>query len=728
VPLDDERFFYRTGRRSTTALRPVSGAALRPALFARFGDLTALRYDFPVVLVRRPDAPTYVETLSGLIDDLLSEIAPPGMAGERLRRNVLRLEREIRMLVTGGADAGADGSLPAGTSGGRPVTFDALWSRAQERLVSTGGEPVASDLSRARSAMQVGGRLEGELADCDAALPVRFVSHAWRAVQERKTEQMRRSIETLLVTLGDLVKADFLRSEAGRQAVTLSAGVGAVHRELFDFEVMARLLAAPSGASALPESRRRRIDETVEVLHSQRFFGVGAHEFTFDRVDAALAAYRERLPSMAQLVRAIAVAELEVQGRYNEANHDDYFNSFDATSIGPEELALFPDYLVTLGAQAKDAASRTQLFEALASEAPIKILLETDDPFGLGGQLATTAMGLSDVYVLQSTSSHLFALRDWVRAAIAYSGPALLSIFTGALEGPAHLPPYLVAAAALESRAFPAFTYDPSAGPDWAQRFSLLDNPQPEHLWPVHQLTYADAAMHHMSGEVAFTPVDLALCDPRRADHFASAPRDHWADGLVSVDAWLNGSEGTPDGVPFVYAVDPLGRLAKVAVDDSLIREARRCADAWHRLQQLDEFKRERIAPGGGAPEADTNRPAGGAGPAPAVTAAVPAPADTPAAETAAPGEIAEPERDRDEPCIETTRCTTCNECTEINSRMFAYNDNRQAFIADPTAGTYRELVEAAEGCQVAIIHPGKPRNPNEPGLEELLARAEPFR
>ena len=58
---------------------------------------------------------------------------------------------------------------------------------------------------------------------------------------------------------------------------------------------------------------------------------------------------------------------------------------------------------------------------------------------------------------------------------------------------------------------------------------------------------------------------------------------------------------------------------------------------------------------------------------------------------------------------------------------MFAYNENQQAFIADPDAGTYAQLVEAAESCQVAIIHPGKPRNPDEPGLDGLLARAEPF-
>ncbi len=80
-----------------------------------------------------------------------------------------------------------------------------------------------------------------------------------------------------------------------------------------------------------------------------------------------------------------------------------------------------------------------------------------------------------------------------------------------------------------------------------------------------------------------------------------------------------------------------------------------------------------------------------------------------------------------DEPYIETPRCTTCNECTEINNKMFVYDENMQAYIADLNAGTYRELVEAAEVCQVCIIHPGKPRNPNEPNLDELIERAEPF-
>ena len=80
-----------------------------------------------------------------------------------------------------------------------------------------------------------------------------------------------------------------------------------------------------------------------------------------------------------------------------------------------------------------------------------------------------------------------------------------------------------------------------------------------------------------------------------------------------------------------------------------------------------------------------------------------------------------------DDPYIETARCTTCNECTQINDKMFGYDANKQASIINPDAGTYRQLVEAAENCQISIIHPGKPRNPNEPGLDELMKRAEPF-
>ena len=114
---------------------------------------------------------------------------------------------------------------------------------------------------------------------------------------------------------------------------------------------------------------------------------------------------------------------------------------------------------------------------------------------------------------------------------------------------------------------------------------------------------------------------------------------------------------------------------------------------------------------------------------APPVAAEVEAEAtDSPEAE--AEVAVAEEEEDDvsfDEPWIDSIFCTTCDDCLVLNKQMFVYNDNRQAIIADANAGTYAELVEAAELCPARCIHPGKPLNAAEPGLDDLIARAEPF-
>ena len=99
------------------------------------------------------------------------------------------------------------------------------------------------------------------------------------------------------------------------------------------------------------------------------------------------------------------------------------------------------------------------------------------------------------------------------------------------------------------------------------------------------------------------------------------------------------------------------------------------------------------------------------------------------AAAEAEPEEVEEPEEELsfDEPWLDTPACTTCDDCMGINKMMFAYNDDKQAYLKDPTAGTYEDLVRAAEICPAKCIHPGKPLNPNEPNLEELMARAAPY-
>ena len=729
--------FFLTGKRSGEHLDAVDGLGLRPALFAGYRELSRLRHDFPLVLVAGATDQHCLQSLSGLIDSALA-VAASGSDGERIRKQVLRLEQEIRTLTATGVNG----------------TLSTLWDQAADRLATPmGGETLLRDsLQRARAAIKV----DGEVAGCDVTLPRRFLHHALDTAQRQKSRIFRKSLDRLVRKLSDILKADFACSEAGRSAPQLAAAMGAGFNDFFDFDAMSNLLITARPHESIPENRRRRIRDLLAVLESQQFFprdemavnrGAAAapYHFTFERCLDALAAFRARTPKLIELARAIAAAELEIDGLYNETRHDALFEHFGANGLDPEDLALFPDYLVSLNAGKMEVAEHARLMEILSSGLPIKILLQIDDiietasthdgdvAFGMRArQIANMAIGLNDVFVLQSSSSNLFRFRERVMSGLGYRGPALFSVFSGESGRVSGISPYLASAAAMESRTFPAFTYDPSAGTDWASRFYLGANAQIDLDWPIQGFTYADGQHQTATQELAFTPVDFIASDRRFARHFARVPREKWNGSLIDVDEALTRErKGLPDKVPSLLMIDAANVLQKVIVDERLIREARRCRQMWHSLQELggvnnshaeNQLARERKiwaerllkdADSRARDAADTGAPA----------AASPLAADAPPA----PEQVAVQEHSPDEAYIDTARCSSCDECTQINNRMFAYDENKQAYIADINAGTYAQLVEAAESCQVAVIHPGKPRNVNEPGIDELVERAAPF-
>jgi pyruvate-ferredoxin/flavodoxin oxidoreductase len=88
---------------------------------------------------------------------------------------------------------------------------------------------------------------------------------------------------------------------------------------------------------------------------------------------------------------------------------------------------------------------------------------------------------------------------------------------------------------------------------------------------------------------------------------------------------------------------------------------------------------------------------------------------------------VAEDEGISLDPYIDSVMCTSCNECINLNNKMFAYNADKQATIKDPHAGTFQQLVLAAEKCPVSIIHPGTPLDPKEKDLPKWMKRAERF-
>jgi ferredoxin len=689
---------------------------------------------------------------------LLREITSPGVKDEGLRRRVLKLEREIRR------------RLAAGKRG----TLAQLWDMAAEALAAAEDEAFARDLGRAREALAV----DGELVDCDEECPERFVRHAWRSVQLQKAERARKRIGHLVVRLADILRADYMRSSEALKKTALEASFGGAQRALFDFDRMNEILSRVEPRGGLGEKRRQRVESALSVLKAQRFFAppasVAAHEvkgdcyeFAFDSPEKALAAFRQRLPALIELLKALQIAELEAEGSYSDELHDAVVGALDEQSLTAADLEFFPDYLVCV-AGSGEPGQTVRLADAFSSGVPLKIVVQVSDlleesavgqsnfAFGLrSAQLAITSMSLDEVFVLQSSASNLLQMRERVARGLLYPGPALFSLYAAPSRGVDALPPYLDAAAAMQSRAFPAFSYDPGAGSDLASRFSLENNPQPERDWPLESFSYADAELQTVTEDVAFTFVDFVACNPRHARHFSPVPPADWGEGMMPVHEWLDHPPAdASDGIPCLLAVDGEDELCRLVVDDKLTRAAQRCREAWHRLQELggirdsrtqqvlarerqawdEEHRREleaataaaRAADGGdGAPVPEAVR---------GMDAAPGAPRDgsTASSGTGAPSPSeaaveAEPERNPDEPYIETIRCSTCNECTQINPRMFSYNENKQAYIADLKAGSYKEMVEAAESCQLSIIHPGKPWDPNEPGLEALIERAAPF-
>ncbi len=739
INFQDQLLFHATGQVAGTGLAAVDPARLRPALMAPYRDLDRLRHDYPLVLLDEHGPDGAAVPLATLVSRLAAELAPRGIDGERLRRLLLRVERTLRTKVS----RGAEGRLAE------------LWAEAAAALDVGADDQAVRVLAQAGDSLRTG----GDLIACDERAPARLLTQAWRHAQRTRAGEFRRLTELLMRALSDTLRAAWAHSQAGQQPQALRAAVGEAHAGQFDFDAMSRLVARRTPKDELPVARRQRIEWVLATLAGQALWpkpGAASNlpaGFEFADCAAAAAAYRERLPALVAVVKAIAIAELEMHGRYVEAVHDPLFERFDAGSLTAGDLALFPDYLVCIPPGRSDAPENAGLLEMLSAGMPAKVLVQVSDlleeasigtghfAFGVrSARLATTAMGLGGMFVLQAASSALPMLVRRIERGMACHGPALFTLFAGSPEPAADLPRYLTAAAAIESRAFPVFSYDAQAGDNWAARFSLAGNRDAESDWPTERFEYADEALQRVTEPLRFTYADFAFTDRRHARHFAVVPRERWHPGMLPVAEWLALDEAAAaTHVPYLLAVDADDRLHRVLVDARMMRATRACLMLWHRLQEhagihdshaerLLSEERARQAPK--AAEAATAASAAPAVPPAPATPSAPAGAAPPvaavesglAAEDA--GASAPPS---DEAWIETLRCPSCNECQQINPRMFAYNENKQAYIKDIRAGSYRDLVEAAESCQVAIIHPGKPRNADEPGLAELIERAKPF-
>jgi hypothetical protein len=718
-----------------------------------YRDYARQRSDFPLCAFAEEGIPV-VRPLREVLDGLLESMRTEGDDGERFRRAVMKIEVRIRTDIIDGADGGI---------------LDAWDAHVEALARETARQPAAQSalqahLAEARALLPS----DGALMPFGETLPLQLLGRA-AGVRPPLDPDLHRRLDVLIEQLEEMM--------AGRSGDAGARATRGYSNGEIDTVALGEMLRGVPVAAPLPEARRLRIQRIIETLRVHAPLLLDGQESPAGAL-VSLADAREeagrRIQAAVSLFRSIHQGTLEIRDAYSEEKHGAFFRDYVPSD---EELEVCPPVLVHVDADRMQPGDVDALLDLLTSRAPVKILATTgrlfDEPGALDqgirlaprrARLAALAMGLETSFVGQTVLTATDGLWRMLVDGMRYNGPALICVYTGSGVDCGDLHPCLAVAAAREARAFPAFTFDPSRGPGRADRFDLSDNAAPVNTWPRDEEA-------EQSSTLPFTFADFLLCDRDFAGHFRKVDEERLREVLVPVHEYASGDSDEMYGrVPFVLATAADGTQTHLAVSGAVVDATRRAASAWRSLQELagidnshvnrqvavlrtelqeemraalEEAERRHSEALGRATTAlaedivsniaagllrvEAAAPPAPARPAPASEPRKEAPPTESAPAPAPPVEEEEEVLSLDHAYIVTPRCTTCNECTTINNRMFVYNADKQAEIADLSAGTFREMVLAAEKCPVRIIYPGKPWDPTEPGLTDLIERAAAF-
>ena len=470
-----------------------------------------------------------------------------------------------------------------------------------------------------------------------------------------------------------------------------------------------------------------------------------------DSPSVAMGVFEGHMAKMVEGFKAVRQVEMELAGGYVPEDHDKFFAHFNWEQLSDEEFHLCPPVVAMGGDGAMFDIGFQNLSRALMSGKPIKVLIvDTQVYSNTGGQACTsgfigqvadmTPYGASQhgktesrkeisligmahrtSFIMQGSLSSSTHLLEGFIDGLNTRRPALFNIY--AVCPPEHGVGDNSAVAqskmAVESRAFPLFRFDPDAGVTFSECATLEGNPSLDADWPVYNLEYVDEAGSKNNMSLAMTFADFALSEGRFAKQFKKAPPETWNDDMVLLSDFLELSEDERDGkFPFIWTVDKKNRLMRVLVSKEMVLSCEERLRFWQQLKDVTGVGRV-----SSSEEAIANRvrqeliqmlSSGAKG----TTSSSPAIVQVPSATNAA---------DYEAVFIDTPECTACDECTNINPKIFAYNEQKKAVVINPKAGNYLDIVKAAEKCTAGIIHPGTPWNMSEANLEKLKQRAAKF-
>ncbi|WP_220473411.1 2-oxoacid:acceptor oxidoreductase family protein [Flagellimonas lutimaris] len=485
-----------------------------------------------------------------------------------------------------------------------------------------------------------------------------------------------------------------------------------------------------------------------------------------DSPSMAMGVFEGHMAKMADGFRAIRKAELELEGKYNASEHDDFFTYFTWKQFTDEEWLLCPPVVTLGGDGAMYDIGFQNLSRMMASGKPIKVIvLDTQVYSNTGGQACTSgfigqvsdmaqygkvwkgkseprkeigliAMAHRNTYVMQATLANTSQMIEGFIDGLMTKRPALFNLYTTCQpeHGVGDDKGANQAKLAVESRAYPLFKYNPDHGIKAREAFDLAGNPAMDQIWPTYQLKYLEYGQERTM-ELPMTFADFALTEARFRKHFRKVPRSAWNDNMVLLAEFLELVDSEREGkFPYIWAVDRNQKLNRVLVAKPIVESCEERRDFWLMLrdiagvetekpqeENLEEKIRNEVV---GNIAQGLMQLAGGDGDSNGLLKmALEKPAKTEdilVEEAPSNGEYMAP-------WLETDECSSCDECIKLNPNIFAYNEDNKAYIKNPKAGPYEDLVKAAEKCTAGVIHPGLPAEQSGKDIEKWISRGEKY-
>jgi pyruvate-ferredoxin/flavodoxin oxidoreductase len=340
--------------------------------------------------------------------------------------------------------------------------------------------------------------------------------------------------------------------------------------------------------------------------------------------------------------------------------------------------------------------------------------------------------------VLQSTIAHANHMIEGFIQGLQAKRPALFNLYTSCQpeHGIGDDMGHHQAKLAVESRSYPLFRYNPDDGKTPQDCFDLEGNPAIYEDWPSYSLSYLEGG-REKTMELPMTFADFAMTEARFRKHFRMAPADTWHENMLPLAEFMQLEEDEREGkFPFIWTVDKRQQLSRLLVDATMVKSSEERRDFWVMLkatagvvpkdpdtgEDLQEKTRREVIR---TIASGLMKLAEGGEVSPGSAADAGMALDDVIASSSGAGsaEAGAGSADYMAPWIDTDECTACDECTNLNSGIFVYNDAKKAIIKDPLGGPYKDLVKAAEKCTAQVIHPGTPKDLGEKDIDKWIVR-----